>query len=65
MIMDVPTIILEEVAEVAALAEQNGVRVDWLDEALGRVTMKNKHHELLDRIHSLENELAELDHRRD
>lgn len=65
MIMDVPTIILKEVAEVVALAAQNGVRVDWLDEALGRVTMKNKHQELLDRIQSLEDELAELDRRRD
>lgn len=65
MIMDVPTTTLEEVAEVAALAAQNGVRVDWLDEALGRVAMKKKHQELLDRIQTLEDELAELDRRRD
>lgn len=65
MIMDVSTIILEEVAEVAALAAQNGVGVDWLDEALGRVAMNKKHRELLDRIQSLEDELAKLDRRRD
>lgn len=64
-IIDVPTVILEEVAEVAALAAKNGVRVDWLDEALGRVTTKKKHRELLDRIPTLEDELAELDRRRD
>lgn len=41
------------------------MRVDWLDEALGRVAMKKKHQELLDRIQSLEDKLAELDRRRD
>lgn len=47
MITDIPIVILEEVAEVAALAAQKGVRVDWLDEALGRVATKKKHVELL------------------
>lgn len=50
MITDIPTVILEEVAEVAALVAQKGVRVDWLDEALGRVATKKKHVELLERI---------------
>lgn len=65
MIMDVPTVVLEEVAEITTLAAQNGVRIDWLDEALGRVATKKKHQELLDRIQTLEDELAELDRRRD
>lgn len=32
MITDVPTDILEEVAEVIASVVRNGVRVDWMDE---------------------------------
>lgn len=64
MITDVSTVILEEVTEAAALAAQNGVRVDWLDEVLGRVARKKKHVELLERIQALKEELAELDRRR-
>lgn len=65
MITDFPTVILEGVAEVAALATKNGVRVDWLNETLGRVVTTKKHRELLERIQALEDELVELDRRRD
>lgn len=36
-----------------------------MDEALGRVATKKKHGELLERIQALEDELVELDRRRD
>lgn len=58
MITNIPTAIREEVIEVAALAAQNEVRVDCLDEALGRVATKKKHMELLERIQALEDELV-------
>lgn len=41
------------------------MRVDCLYKALGRVAMKKKHVELLERIQALEEKLAELDLRRD
>lgn len=65
MIMDVPTDILEEVVEVTALAARNGIRVDWMDETMGKIVMKRKHLELLDKIQALEDELVELDRQRD
>lgn len=58
MIAAIPNVILEEVTKVTALAAQNGVRVDWLDEALGRVATKKKHQELLERIQALGDELV-------
>lgn len=48
-----------------ALAAQNGVRVDWMNETLGRIATKRRHLELLDKIQALEDELVELDHRKD
>lgn len=65
MIINIPIDILEEVAEVNASAARTGVKVDWMDETLGRITTKMKHLELLDKTQALEDELVELDRRRD
>lgn len=65
MIMDIPVEVLEEVAEVTASVARNGVRVDWMDKALGRITTKRRHEDLLEKTQALEDELLELDRRRD
>lgn len=65
MIMDIPVEVLEEVAEVTASVARNGVRVDWMDKVLGRITTKRRHEDLLKKTQALEDELLELDRRRD
>lgn len=65
MIIDVPIDILEEVAEVTASAARMGVRVDWMDEILGKVATKRRHLDLLERTRVLEDKLLELDSQRD
>lgn len=52
MIVDVPTDILKEVAEVTVSAARMGVKVEWMDETLGRIVTKRRHLNLLeDRAH--------------
>lgn len=63
--MDVPKDVIEEIADVTASATRRGVRVDWLDEVLGRIASKKKHLDLLERMQALEEKLFELDPQRD
>lgn len=65
MIMDIPVEVLEEVTEVIASVVRNGVRVDWMDEALGRIATKRRYADLLEKTQALEDELLELDRGRD
>lgn len=65
MIAHVPLEILEEVAEVIASAARMCVKVDWMNKTLGRIAIKWKHLNLLKKSRDLEDELVQLDRRRD
>lgn len=65
MIINVSPEVLAEVADVAASVAKIGVKVDWLDDALGNFWNKKKHLDLLRRSKELAKELEQLNQRRD
>lgn len=64
MIVDVPSDILDKVAEITASTTRMGIKVDWMDETLGMIATKKKHLNLLKKSKDLEDELMQLDRRR-
>lgn len=48
-------------ADVAASAANMGIKVDWMDDALSRISSKKKHLDLLKKSKELTKELEELD----
>lgn len=65
MIIDVPLQVLTEVANVISWAAKMGVKVNWMDETLGKIASKKEHVDLMKRSRDLIKELEQLDRRRD
>lgn len=65
MIIEVPLQVLTEVANVISWAAKMGVKVNWMDETLGKIARKKEHVDLMKRSRDLIKELKQLDRRRD
>lgn len=56
--LDVPDEVIARVARVISAAEKSGVRVDWLDRAIGDICSRREHADLASRRERLSNRAA-------
>lgn len=59
-VLDVPDEVIARIARVISTAEKFGIRVDWLDRALGEICSRREHAVLEDRRNRLSNQAAKL-----